>query len=155
MKSTSTVASVLMLLTVSGLLAQGFGARPGTWQFTITMKGDMPMQGLPPEVAKELAAQLAKPQTTSSCLTAEDLKELNLGQTEESGDDECELISSKVTATMADFVRECTGDETYTDTAHFEAPTPQTLTGNISRRSAAGTMTINTTGRWVAAACKE
>jgi len=155
MKPTISIASVLIVLAVGSLLAQGFGARPGTWQFTITMKGDMPMQGLPPEVAKELAAQLAKPQTTSGCVTAEDLANLNLGRMEDSGDEECELISSNVTATMADFVRECTGDETYTDTAHFEAPSPQTLNGNISRRSAEGTMTITMAGRWVAAACKE
>lgn len=142
-----------MLLSVGGLLAQGFGPRLGAWQYTITMKGDMPMQGLPPDVAKQLAAQLAMPQTTTGCMTAEDLKDLNLGRMED--DDDCKVLSSKITPTVADFVRQCTGDETYTDTAHFEAPTPQTMNGTISRKSSQGTMTITMAGKWVAAVCKE
>ena len=155
MKTAFPVASVVVVLSVGSLLAQGFGARTGAWQFTVTMRGDMPMQGVPPEVAKQLAAQLATPQTTNSCVTAEDMKNLNLGKMEDGDDEDCKLVSSKVTATTADFVRQCTGDESYTDTAHFEAPTPQTLTGNISRKSPQGTMTINMAGKWLAAACKE
>ncbi len=88
-------------------------------------------------------------------MTPEDMKNLNLGKMDDGDDEDCKLLSSKVTATTADLVRQCGGDEPYTDTAHFEAPTPQTLTGNISRKSSRGTTTITMAGKWLSAACKE
>jgi hypothetical protein len=138
------------------LLAQGFNIRTGMWQFTITMKGAMGLEGLPPEVQAQIAAQMSKPQTTTSCVSAEDLKAFRLGRMDDNADDEdCKLLSSKFTATTADITRECTGDDAYTETAHFEASSPQALTGNISRKTAKGPMNITMAGKWVAAACKE
>jgi hypothetical protein len=149
---------VALTLTVmaggTALVAQAFGARTGAWVFTITMKGDIPVEGLPPEAAAQIRAEMSKPQTMNSCLTAEDLKEFNLGKTGDD-DEDCKVLSSKFTATTADVTRECTGDSPYTETAHYEAPTPQTLTGNMSRKTATGTMTIAMTGKWAGAQCKE
>jgi hypothetical protein len=131
------------------LSAQGFNLRTGAWQFTINMQ--VPMEGLPPQVREELA----KPQISNSCVTPEDIKELNLGRTEDSDDEDCKILTLKMTPTSADITRQCTGDDAYTEIAHFEAPTPQTVAGTVSRKSAEGTMTITMTGRWVAAECAE
>jgi hypothetical protein len=155
MKTHVCVLAATVALSAGILVAQGFNLRTGTWQFTITMKGAMPMEGIPPEVQAQIAAQLSKPQITTSCVTTEDLKQLNLGRTDDSDNEDCKLHASKITPTSADITRECTGDEAYTETAHFEAPTPQSLHANISRKTAEGTMSITMAGKWVAAQCKE
>lgn len=149
---------VLALAGMAGgavLSAQGFGARTGAWTFTITMKGAMPMEGLPPAARAAIEAEMSKPQTMNSCVTAEDLRELKLGNNKDSDDEDCKILSSKITATTADITRECKGDEPSTETLHYEAPTPQTLTGNITRKSKEGVMTIKMVGKWVAAQCKD
>ena len=149
-----------MVSLVSGLaigtvlFAQGFNARTGTWEFTIVMKGNMPMDGVPPEMAASILAELSKPQKSTSCLTAEDLKNLNLGKTGANDNEDCKVLSAKITSTVADITRQCT-DPAFTETAHFEAPNPQTVTGTISQKRAEGTMTITMNGKWVAAACME
>lgn len=135
-------------------LAQGFGARTGAWTFTVTMKGAAP-EGLPPAVRAQIEAQLSQPQTMNSCVTAEDLKQLKLGNRDEDNDDNCKVLSSKITATTADLTRQCTGDEAYTETLHYEAPTPQTLTGTITRKTAKGETAIKLAGKWTAAQCKD
>jgi hypothetical protein len=88
-------------------------------------------------------------------VTAEDLKSLKLGKTNDSDDDNCKVVSSKITATSGDVVRECKGDMPRTETAHYEAPTPQTMKAHILTKSATGTMTVDVTGKWIAAACRE
>lgn len=149
-RSLVAAASVAALATGAGLLAQGFSLRTGSWSFTMTMQG-MPLAGLPPEVQ----AELQKPQTFTSCVTAEDLKNLNLGRPPDSDDEDCKTVSSKITATVADLTRECSGDNAGTETQHFEAATPQTLRGTIAKKTAAGTTTIAISGKWVGPTCVE
>ena len=92
----------------------------------------------------------------TSCLTDEDLKNLRLGRTGDDRDDEdCKVLTSKVTATTADFTRQCEGDEARTETVHFDIPAPQTLKGTVAQKRAGGTMTIAMAGKWMAASCKE
>jgi hypothetical protein len=156
MSSGVQVAVFAAVLSTGALLfAQGFNVRTGTWQFTITMKGDMPLEGVPPEMQAQIRAQLSKPQVTTSCITAEDLKQLRLGRSDDGDEETCKVLSSRLTATTADFTRECTGDEAYTETVHFEAASPQVLTGNIVRKTAGGTMSIAMAGKWAAAQCME
>ena len=88
-------------------------------------------------------------------MTADDVKQLNLGKTEDGNDEDCKVLTSKITPTAADITRQCRVDQTYTETARFEARTPQTMTANISRKSAEGTTTIKMTGKWVAARCSD
>ena len=133
--------------------AQGFNARTGAWEFTLTMQGALPIQGVPPEMRAQIEAEMRKPKVFKSCVTAEDLKSLSLGKTDDSDDDQCVVVSSKVTATTGDVVRECKGDTPHTETAHYEAPTPQTLKANIASKAAAGSSTMIVTGRWLAARC--
>ena len=136
------------------LLAQGFALRTGAWSFTMVMQGEMPpMDGVPAATRAQIEAEMRKPQTFKSCVTAEDLKNLNLGKSEDSDDEDCKTVSSNITATVADVTRQCAGDEPGTETSHFEAATPQTLKGTVAKKSATGTMTMNLTGKWVGPKC--
>jgi hypothetical protein len=149
----ATFAGVLLIATP--LLAQEFGIRTGSWSMTMTMKGDMPMEGVPPEARAAIEAELRKPNTFTSCVTQEQLKDLNLGKTEDQEDEDCEVVSKTMTATAADITRRCSGDDPRTETAHFEAPTPTTLKAVITRKAAAGESTMNLTGKWVSARCAD
>jgi hypothetical protein len=142
----------LVTAAASGpLLAQGFNLRTGAWQFLMDMSKALPTEGLPPEAL----AQLKKPQVADGCITPEDLKQLRLGRTGDDDDDSCKVLTAKTTATTADITRQCTGDETYVETMHVDAPTPQTFTATISRKSGPRTTTITMIGKWVGAKCKE
>jgi hypothetical protein len=143
-------ASVAALATGAGLLAQGFNLRTGSWSFTMTMQG-MSVVGLPPDVQ----AELKKPQTFTSCVTPEDLKDLNVGKPPDRDDEDCKTVSSKVTATVADVTRQCSGDNAGTETLHFEAATPQAVKGTIVKKTAAGTTTVAISGKWVGLKCAE
>lgn len=146
---------VICLVAVATLVAQGFDLRTGAWSITMTIDGAMPMDGLPPAARANLEAQLKEPQTFTSCVTPADLKDLSLGKPDERDDDECSVVSIKSTGKVADVTRKCAGDEPSTSTSHFEAPTPETLRGAVSRKSARGTMTVNLSGKWVAETCEE
>ena len=94
--------------------------------------GTIPMDGVPPAMRAQLEAEMRKPKTFTSCVIAEDLKSLNLGKTEDSDDEECKVVSSSITPTAGDVVRQCTGDEPRTETAHFEAASPPALTATVT-----------------------
>jgi hypothetical protein len=148
-----SITAAIALAVGATLLAQGFALRTGAWSFTMTMQGGMPLEGLPAATRAQIEAEMNKPQTFRSCVTAEDLKNLNLGRTEDSDDEDCKTVASNVTATAADITRQCTGDEPSTETSHFEAATPQTLKGTVTKKGAKGTMTMNLTGKWVGPKC--
>jgi hypothetical protein len=135
--------------------AQSFALRTGAWSLTMTAQSDAPMEGVPPEVRAQIEAQMKRPNTFTTCVTPEDLKNFNLGKTNDSDDADCELVSSKVTATVADITRRCTGDDPGTETSHFEAPTPVTLKGTVVKKTSKGTTTVNLTGKWASARCVE
>ncbi|MGE0404993.1 MAG: DUF3617 domain-containing protein [Candidatus Korobacteraceae bacterium] len=155
MKTRACRVALAVVLSAGTLVAQGLNVRTGAWEITMTMGGVMSMEGVPPEARAQIEAELRKPQVVKNCVTPEDVKQLNLGKTEDGEDENCKVLSSKITPTSADITRQCSGDQAYTETAHFEAPTPQTMTANISRKSAEGATTIKMTGKWVAAACSE
>jgi hypothetical protein len=148
-------AFAVVVSATAALFAQGFNARTGTWEFTMTVEGAIPMEGIPANMRPQLEAEMRKPHVVKSCVTADDLKSLKLGKTDDGGDDDCKVLTSKISGTVGDVVRQCTGDKPRTETAHYEAPTPQTLKASISSKSAAGTMTTAVTGKWLAATCKE
>ena len=148
-------AVAFCLAVSSTLLAQGFGLRPGQWSMTMTVKGGMPMEGIPPAMRAQLEAQLMKPQVFTTCVTPEDLKNLNLGKTDDADGEDCKVVSSKITAGAADITRTCTGDEPSTETSHFEALTPQTLKGTVTKKTAKGTTTMDIAGKFVAEKCTD
>jgi hypothetical protein len=149
----TALAGALMIAT--GLHAQEFSLRTGTWSMTMTIQGDSGMAELPPDVRAELEAQLRKPNTTTTCVTQAQLKDLNLGKTDDRGDEDCEIVSKRITPTVADITRRCSGDDAGTETSHFEAPTPVTFKGTVTRKGAAGTSIMNMTGKWASARCTE
>ena len=155
MKTRVCLTVLFVGLSASLLLAQGFGMRPGAWEYTMTMTGALSLEGIPPAARAQIEAEMRKPQVFQGCVTAEDLKTLKLGKSSEDDDEDCKIVSSKMTTTAGDVVRQCSGDEPRTETAHYEAPTPQTLRATITVKTADGTSTVNMTGKWVAAQCRE
>lgn len=148
-----TIAGSLAI--AAPLLAQGFGIRTGSWSMTMAMKGDLSMEGVPAETRAAIEAELRKPNTFTTCVTKQRLEDLNLGKTDDSDDEDCEVVSRNITATAADITRRCGGDEPRTETAHFEAPTPTTLKATITRKHATGSNTTTLTGKWLSARCAE
>ena len=71
--------------------AQTLDLRTGQWEFTMLMSGSMgDLSSLPPEVRAQVEARLKEPQKYQSCLTEEDLQNLDLG---EDDDDSCKVTS--------------------------------------------------------------
>jgi hypothetical protein len=97
---------------------------------------------------------MKQPSTYKSCLTAKDLKDVNLGKPEED-DDECKVTSKKMTATTADIVMTCTGDQPRTQTVHYDALSRESLRGTIRMATKTGPAEMTLTGKWIATVCTE
>ena len=125
--------------------AQSFDLRLGQWEYTINMK-------MPPEVLAQIPAaaraQFERPQTNRSCLTARDLKDLNLGRTE----DDCKVTSKRITGNVADIVMQCDGRP---QTLRYEALSPESMRGTIKSTGSDGPSEMTITGKWISTACKE
>src|SRR5436190_5852793 len=101
----------------AALSAQAFDLRLGQWEYTV---GDMKMAPealtkMPPSARAAMEKMMKQPQKNRSCLTAEDLKELNLAK---SDDEDCKVTAKKITGSVADFTTTCTGDNPHTQTMH-------------------------------------
>ena len=134
--STAAVTAVLS--------AQSFDLRLGLWEYAITMKMPAEMLANLPPAAR---AQFERPQTNRSCLTAEDLKDLNLGKNDEG----CKVASKKITGNAADIVMKCNSG---TQTLHYEALSPESMRGTLKMQGGDGPSEMAITGKWIAAACK-
>lgn len=155
--SSSTLMRACAVALASGtvLLAQGLNLRTGTWEYTMTVEGAIPMDGIPENMRASMEAELRKPQTFKSCLTAEDLKSLKLGKNDDGDDEVCKVLSSTVGPTGGNYTRECTGDQPHTETVHLEAASPQALHAVVTRKGATGDMVTTLNGRWLAAQCRD
>jgi hypothetical protein len=131
------------------LSAQAFDLRLGQWEYTMNIKMSPEALAKLPPAAR---ATLQQPQTSRSCLTAQDLKEMNLGV---SDDDDCKVTSKKITGTVADVTMSCTGDRPRTQTMHLEAVSRESIRATIKSTGGDGPSEVATVGKWVAAACKE
>jgi hypothetical protein len=56
---------------------------------------------------------------------------------------------------MADFTRQCSGDDTRTDVMHVEAASPMTFRASVKSTKADGTTSLSLTGKWLSATCKD
>lgn len=148
--------AVALVLAAAYASAQSFNLRTGQWSFTMTgmetMLGDLSQ--LPPDARAQLQAAAKGSQNYMGCVTAEDLTDLSFGRVDEE-DEECTVTAKTISATVADVTRGCTGDNTRTETMHYEATSPQTLRATIASVSASGKGTLTITGKWIAATCKE
>jgi len=138
----------------AALVAQGFNVRTGAWQMTVTIVGMPKMEGIPPAMRAQMEAEMRKPRTVTACITADDVKSLNLGKIDDD-DKNCKVVSSKITPTVGDVVRQCTGDEPRTETAHFETSSPQAMKATVASKSADDSQTVSLVGKWLSADCKE
>lgn len=148
-------ACAVALASGTVLLAQGINLRTGTWEYTMTVGGAIPMDGIPENMRASMEAELRKPQVFKSCLTVEDLKNFKLGKNDDSDDEECKVLSSKVGPTGGDVTRACTGDQPRTETIHVDAPAPQTMHAVVTRKGVTGDMVTTLNGRWLAAQCRD
>jgi Protein of unknown function (DUF3617) len=149
MRSRVFVPAVVLAATMTVLSAQGFDLKLGQWEYTVNIK-------MPPEMLAKLPAaaraQMQQPQTNRSCLTAQDLKDLNLAKND---DDNCTVTSKKITGNVADVTTTCAGDEPHTQTMHYEALSRESMRGTIKMTGANRPSEMTITGKWIATACKE
>jgi hypothetical protein len=151
---TAVVVAGALLGGAAALPAQTLGVKTGQWSWTVTMTGvPQPPPSVPPDVAAKIREEAQKPHTVLACISAEDLRNLNLGRVDE--DDDCKVTSRKITATTADFVRTCAGDEPRTETVRIEATSPESMRVTAIRTAGTGPSGITMTGKWVGATCKE
>ena len=133
-------------VTAAVLSAQGFDLKLGQWEYTFTIK-------MPPEMLAKLPpaarAQMQQPQTNRTCLTAQDLKDINLGK---SDDEDCKVTSKKITGSVADITVTC---DDHTQTMHYEALSRESVRGTVKMAGGNAPSEVNITGKWIAAACKE
>jgi uncharacterized protein DUF3617 len=111
------------------------------------------MDGVPPAMRAQMEAEMSKPH--KNCVTAEDIKNLKFGKSDDDDDEDCKMVSSKLTRTGGDVVRQCTGDSPHTETLHIETPKPQTVRATITKKAGNTSNILTITGKWLAARCTE
>lgn len=157
-----TLTAVIVLLSATAAVgaltqASSFDVRTGEWEITVA-GFDMPaaaLEKLPEAARAQFRLEMLKPHASSSCISAADLKDMNIGKLGDDDDDQCKVTSRSVTRTAADFTRQCTGDEKRTDVMHIEAATPTAFRASITSTTADGTVTMTMTGKWLSATCKD
>jgi hypothetical protein len=144
-------------IAAASAYAQSFDLRVGQWDFTMSgITGSLgDLSKLPPQARAQVEAQMRKGMNYKSCLTAQDLKDLNIGKPDEDDDEACTVTSRKVTVKTADITRQCTGERKRTETMHFEAASRESLKATINTVSAVGPATVTVTGKWIGATCTE
>jgi hypothetical protein len=147
------VVPVVVAATVA-LSAQAFDLRLGQWEYTISGMKMAPeaLAKMPPSARAAMEQMMKQPQTNRSCLTAEDLKDLNLAKND---DDDCKVTAKKITGSVADITTTCSGDNPHTQTMHYEALSRESMRGTIKMTGGNAPSEMTITGKWVAAACKE
>ena len=151
---TAVVVAGALLGGAAALPAQALSVKTGQWNWTVTMTGmPQPPPSVPPDVAAKIREEAKKPHTVLACISAEDLRNLKLGQVDD--DDDCKVTSRKNTATTADFVRTCAGDDPRTETARIEATSPESMLVTVRRTAGTGPTEIKMIGKWVGATCEE
>ena len=145
------VTALTLALAVVTLSAQGFDLRLGQWEYAISgMKMDL--SKLPPAARAAAEEAMKRSATSRACLTAQDLKDLNLGAND---DEDCKVTAKKITGRMADITMTCSGDEPRTQTMHYEALSRESMRGTVKVSGGDGPSEMTITGKWIAAACTE
>jgi hypothetical protein len=137
--------------------AQSFDLRTGQWDFTLSGLGGAlgDISQLPPQARAELEALAKQTQNYKGCVTAQDLKDLRLGKVDDDDDEMCKVTSRRISGTVADMTRECTGENKRTETLHYEALSHESLRATIKSVSERGPTTITISGKWIGATCKD
>jgi uncharacterized protein DUF3617 len=144
--------------------APALNVRTGLWEMTVQLGAPPPLpkgalERLPPGQRAQMEAMLGaitQPHTMKTCLTKEKLSRGALEQDESNRPCKRTVVSNSPKA--LDLKVECTFEEgTKSTSLHFEAPTPEMLTGTsvIARMTREGPETTTGTfqGKWVGPAC--
>ena len=144
----------LGLVAVASLAsAQSLDLRTGQWEFTMLMGGSMgDLSNLSPEIRAQIEARLKQPTSYQTCLTAEDLENLNLGEDE---DETCKVTSRKVTTKTVDITRTCGDNGERTETMHVETASSESVTARVDTVSSRGPLSMTITGKWIGATCED
>ena len=143
--------------------AQTFDAKPGAWEMTTTMSGNMVppdvLEKMPPErramvekLMAENGADGGRSTTRKSCVTKEDLSRNAFGRSQ--GRD---CTSKTITRTATRLVMEtsCAGPPPVTGTMTFEAKTPESVVGAIDQQRPDGSkFHIGIVGKWLGTSCE-
>jgi hypothetical protein len=146
---------ILIAIVASYAYAQLLELRTGQWDFTLNLTGSLgDASELPPALRAQLEEQLRQPINYQSCLTAEDIEELNIGSPD--GDEDCEVTSREVTGNAVDITRVCSdGDDERTETMHLEAASRESIEATVNSESANGPASMTITGTWISATCED
>jgi hypothetical protein len=157
MLKTVLFAAALGLVGVDAA-AEGFGAKPGAWENTVTTSGlTIPPEVLarmPPDrramVEQQLAANGgAQPQIRKVCITQEKLEQ---GFTP-SANSSCTVQTVSRTATKLVMTTTCAAPVASTGTMTWEAKTPESVVGNIDQDVSGRKVHITVVGKWLGASC--
>jgi len=159
-----------ILIFPSYAAAAALNLKPGLWEMTWSgqttgappIPADVLAQMTPERRAKFEAAIAANatrtstPQARKQCITEKSLQR-GLNVDENKSESSCQRTLVSNTASVMDMRQECTGREKSSGTFHFEAASPETVTGTINMTTTDGvhTMTVKRLvhGKWLGADC--
>lgn len=165
----STPALLVMLLPGLALAAEQLAVKTGLWESTTvtTTSGiqipQLPAEALsrlPPEqraqmenMMKQLGANGPSTRTDRSCLTEQDLKEGLFKALRESENANCKHNIVKATSRQQEVEMTCGGPVSGTGRMKVDVVDSGNVRGEMDMKSAAMTMSVKFTSRWLGASC--
>ena len=155
------MAAALALASPMVAQAQTFNAKPGAWEMTTTMTGNMippdVLAKMPPEKRAMLEKMMAEKgvgngqtSTRKSCVKKEDLENDNFGRQSET----CTTKTISRSSTKLVVETSCGGPPPVSGTVTFEAKTPESVIGSIDQQRNDGSkFHIGIVGKWLGASC--
>jgi hypothetical protein len=146
-----------------GASAQTFAAKPGAWDMTTTIAGNIippdVLAKMPPDRRAMVEKMMAEkgignnqPSTRRSCVTKEDLDRADFGR---SSDANCTSTPVSRSTTRLVVETSCGGPPPIKGTMTFEAKTPESVVGSIDQvRPDGSKFHIGIIGQWVGASCE-
>ncbi|WP_129641724.1 DUF3617 domain-containing protein [Peristeroidobacter agariperforans] len=167
LKTTAIAALTLTALSVAAAAPERLNVKLGLWEMTsiVRFSGVPPlpkevMDKMTPQQRAKLAADLKaaaaeepEPETSSECITQEDLDK----PFKSADPDDCTSTVVRTTRTSQEFRMVCTGKTKGSGTFKVNTPTPETMNGTIDLKAGEGpdAFVIKGTikGRWLGADC--
>jgi hypothetical protein len=162
-KAPAAAAALAALVAASNADAQAFNAKPGAWEMTTTMTGNM----VPPDVLAKMPADRramveklmaedgggnGRAVTRRSCVKKEDLDRNDFGRMPGM---QCTSKTTTRTPTRLVLETTCAGPPPVTGTVTFEAKTPESVVGSIDQQRPDGSkFHIGIVGKWLGASCE-
>lgn len=157
------VFSAILMLSSLSLHAEPLDVKLGLWKTTSTTDiSGMPvpdevLRNLPPDrrarfesAMKARRANGPKSHTENTCITK---KDLDRPFNKNDDDKNCKYTIVSATHTHAEYKIECTGPEAHNGVMHIEALSRESIKATIKMNTGNGTVTNETTSKWVAADC--